>query len=682
MVRTCNYPGCNNKNESPYAFHRFPVTDIAIRQLWLLAIGYSTRTKVARMKELRVCNAHFSEDDYVPKDPGKRKKRILKSSAVPTPQASSPFAMAATTAQSEASFYSNPEEVDQVFSGLPQSTPLESRDKSQQLKLVLTSPAETVLRTKPSTSGTYLAPPPTWTQSQKMGPKRKQSVEQKRLASRVRMRAYRARQAFKRAAAANHLFLQRLNFAASEDLVGGDSDWMPSRADYEVDTSVPAMSTSWNEEDDDFKVGGARGLRSKPRFSFSEVKLLLEAVRENRYILLRKFNHGVSSEAKKQKWAEITDQINNLGQNYREVRQIMKKWADLKCDGKRRLLALHAPNGSAERRRRKSSLGPVEKMVHEILLLSPKREGNSDVNLGGEDEDSKLSMEQGGNMSPSYPYPAPNSTLALPGGLSLDFSPLSSPEKEHSGDPFHSSSDFDQQEDAEPSMDFDDNDNSTSTFSYRSSFLPPTDNAQASSKPIQTYSRNQNYNATTSKAHGPPLFESDAASSPAAPLPSYSPSGANIRACTSSSSSPLAPPTTSLAANGSSQPISSYSSIPPPSNHLASSHIKHAQASDQTQPDHLPSGHKAQSRVAQLACLSVQQQRATRHLLSSVSRSLETLAQSVQLLVESQQEFVQESLLLQRETVDILKDFSNTALTMMRDKSNSGQARHPSASNI
>ncbi|XP_054649839.1 uncharacterized protein zgc:113149 isoform X7 [Dunckerocampus dactyliophorus] len=467
-----------------------------------------------------------------------------------------------------------------------------------------------------------------------------------------------------------------------EDLVGGDSDWMPSRADYEVDTSVPAMSTSWNEEDDDFKVGGARGLRSKPRFSFSEVKLLLEAVRENRYILLRKFNHGVSSEAKKQKWAEITDQINNLGQNYREVRQIMKKWADLKCDGKRRLLALHAPNGSAERRRRKSSLGPVEKMVHEILLLSPKREGNSDVNLGGEDEDSKLSMEQGGNMSPSYPYPAPNSTLALPGGLSLDFSPLSSPEKEHSGDPFHSSSDFDQQEDAEPSMDFDDNDNSTSTFSYRSSFLPPTDNAQASSKPIQTYSRNQNYNATTSKAHGPPLFESDAASSPAAPLPSYSPSGANIRACTSSSSSPLAPPTTSLAANGSSQPISSYSSIPPPSNHLASSHIKHAQASDQTQPDHLPSGHKAQSRVAQLACLSVQQQRATRHLLSSVSRSLETLAQSVQLLVESQQEFVQESLLLQRETVDILKDFSNTALTMMRDKSNSGQARHPSASNI
>lgn len=82
--------------------------------------------------------------------------------------------------------------------------------------------------------------------------------------------------------------------------------------------------------------------------------------------------------------------------------------------------------------------------------------------------------------------------------------------------------------------------------------------------------------------------------------------------------------------------------------------------------------------MAQVASQSLQQQRASRLLLTSVSQSLEMLAQSVQLLVETQQEFVQESLLLQRETVDILRDFSNTALTMLRDKSNSGQlAAHP-----
>lgn len=46
----------------------------------------------------------------------------------------------------------------------------------------------------------------------------------------------------------------------------------------------------------------------------------------------------------------------------------MKKWADLKCDGKRRMAALRGPNGS---NLRKKNLGPVERMVHKILLMSP-----------------------------------------------------------------------------------------------------------------------------------------------------------------------------------------------------------------------------------------------------------------------------------------------------------------------
>ena len=88
MVRTCDYPGCNNKNDSdsPYIFHRFPVTDIAIRQLWLLAIGFNVETKVARIKQLRVCSAHFSKDDYVLTRPAQRKKHVLKSAAVPATQ--------------------------------------------------------------------------------------------------------------------------------------------------------------------------------------------------------------------------------------------------------------------------------------------------------------------------------------------------------------------------------------------------------------------------------------------------------------------------------------------------------------------------------------------------------------------------------------------------------------------
>lgn len=66
----------------------------------------------------------------------------------------------------------------------------------------------------------------------------------------------------------------------------------------------------------------------------------------------------------------------------------MKKWADLKCDGKRRIVALRGPNGKNVRKKR---LGPVEQMVHKILMMSPK---------GGE------GMSEGDGCSPAGPSPA------------------------------------------------------------------------------------------------------------------------------------------------------------------------------------------------------------------------------------------------------------------------------------
>ncbi|GLD65690.1 flocculation protein FLO11-like protein [Lates japonicus] len=234
------------------------------------------------------------------------------------------------------------------------------------------------------------------------------------------------------------------------------------------------MSASWRDDDEEFRVGGVKGgLRAKPRFSFTEVKLLLEAVKRNRYIILRKFNQGVSAETKKQTWAEITNQINGLGENHREVRQIMKKWADLKCDGKRRIAALRGPNGS---NLRKKNLGPVERMVHKILMMSPGGDGDSDQDLGEDDDFSKL-YTRGLPPNPTH-YSYLNLTDAshsLPGGASLDISPLSSPEKELGGDPFHSSSDFDLDlgDDGERTMDFDENDDSVFS-SYPSSLPPPT----------------------------------------------------------------------------------------------------------------------------------------------------------------------------------------------------------------
>ncbi|XP_026154701.1 wiskott-Aldrich syndrome protein homolog 1 isoform X2 [Mastacembelus armatus] len=473
------------------------------------------------------------------------------------------------------------------------------------------------------------------------------------------------------------------------------------------------MSTSWRDDDEDLRVGEVKGaLRSKPRFSFTEVKLLLEAVKKNRYIILRKFNQGVSAETKKQTWAEITNQINSLGENHREVRQIMKKWADLKCDGKRRIAALRGPNGTSLR---KKNLGPVEKMVHKILMMSPRGDGDSDLDLG-DDDFSKLYSKVPPSNPPPYAYLSlTDSSLSLPGGASLDISPLSSPEKELT----------------ECTMDFDENEESM--FSSPPPILPPPsstsldplpDEVMMRVKPVYTYSRNNSQNQNHTQSHTssrvptgpcssmastssvfPSASDSGAASSSAAPPLPVSPTSSSMAASSLSApfSSFVPPPASSSASDSTSHPVSTCFSIPPPpappaavfsSSSFGASltsapssagvHKLPPSSSSVLQPQHPPSSNssdplpagasfrRSQDHVAQVASQSLQQQRASRMLLTSVSQSLEILAQSVQVLVESQQEFVQESLLLQRETVDILRDFSNTALTMLRDKANSG----------
>ncbi|KAM3616114.1 uncharacterized protein V6R79_012494 [Siganus canaliculatus] len=431
---------------------------------------------------------------------------------------------------------------------------------------------------------------------------------------------------------------------------------------------------SWRDDEEDFKVGGVRGagmFKSKPRFSFTEVKLLLEAVKRNRYIILRKFNQGVSAETKKQAWVEITNQINGLGENHREVRQIMKKWADLKCDGKRRIIAMRGPNAC---HMRKKNLGPVEKMVHKILMMSPRGDGDSDLEL--EEEDS--SKPRGVVSNPDYSYLSLTDSVSGPGG---DMSPVSSPDKELSGEPCLSSSEFDLADDgAEGPMDGLE-ENEDSAFSSSASAVDPLpDDGLSRVKPLLTYSRTNGQNQTCSRP-----------APPAGPSSGFPPgSDAAAASSSSSSSSSAAPPppppeshtsSKSVAANGSTSPPP-----PPPPPPAPAPPAAAADPSSSSSSDPLPGGAStaaaaaaASCSVAQVASQSLQQQRASRMLLASVSRSLEALAQSVQLLVESQQEFVQESLLLQRETVDVLRDFSNTALTMLRDKggaSGGGGATH------
>uniref|UniRef100_A0A3B3DV63 Synaptosomal-associated protein n=1 Tax=Oryzias melastigma TaxID=30732 RepID=A0A3B3DV63_ORYME len=198
-----------------------------------------------------------------------------------------------------------------------------------------------------------------------------------------------------------------------------------------------AMATLWHEEDDELKIGAVvGGMRSKPRFSFHEIRVLLHAVKRNRYVLLKKFNQGVSAEAKKQTWAEITEEINGLGENQREVRQIMKKWADLKCDGKRRITAMRGPNGN---NLRKKNMGAVERMVHKILMLTPETDSISDRDL---DEGEDLSKYTTPPSTTHFSYLNMSNTSHSFSGETFEVSPTSTPDKDL-GEPLQSSSDVD-----------------------------------------------------------------------------------------------------------------------------------------------------------------------------------------------------------------------------------------------
>ncbi|CAL1571985.1 unnamed protein product [Knipowitschia caucasica] len=316
------------------------------------------------------------------------------------------------------------------------------------------------------------------------------------------------------------------------------------------------MNSADYTPDEDFRVDPALvGMRSKPRFSHTEVKVLLLAIKKHRYILLRKFNQGVSADAKKMIWCRITDQINSLGENQREVRQIMKKWADLKFDAKRRM------TGPNRKNFRRKHLGPIERAVHKILTLSPNPDGDSDADL---DQDRCFA------------------SISLPDDFSLSSTSVNSYSEAFSSD---RTADDMSCESPEYGLDFEEEEDDDQGF-----LTEPDDFLR--SKPTYTYSRQES------------------SSSQPAPAPQRSPE----------------PPQRPEPEPGQSQPPQDLSPV----------------------------------------AVCVQQQRQARTLLASVGRSVETLARSLQQLKERQQLFTQESLQLQRQTVDTLRDFSSTALAMLR----------------
>lgn len=112
------------------------------------------------------------------------------------------------------------------------------------------------------------------------------------------------------------------------------------------------------------------------------------------------------------------------------------------------------------------------------------------------------------------------------------------------------------------------------------------------------------------------------------------------------------------------RPASGITTFTPPSRASSSGSVPAPPSSRPAPVD----PHSLRDHLAQSASQSLQEQQASTLLIGSLSRSLETLAESVQRMVHTQKQFSRDTLQLQRDTLHVLRDFSSSTLTLLQDK--------------
>ncbi|XP_051521846.1 myb-related transcription factor, partner of profilin [Myxocyprinus asiaticus] len=350
--------------------------------------------------------------------------------------------------------------------------------------------------------------------------------------------------------------------------------------------------------------------KRKSRFTFQEVELLLSEVMTKRHILVG--NRSISKDLKNRTWASVTARINKVSECHREVIEVIKKWADLKCDTKRRVVAMRASGATPAQIAQE--LSPVETMVHQILQMSNKNMitlANDD--LGDDDDEDFPGVSEMPHSSSDFANDRPHS-------FSLPMPPLFHPRIPSKGE-------------MELSTD----------MMFNNSGVPLMD--------LQT--------GTSEKEDGDMQFiepESQQDQN-AAGIPEFL-----IRPSAEKSQIQEKPNHNTF--NGPSA-ASVGTFVPPP----GASSFRSVPARPPPTPASLDPC-SVQDRLAQSASLSLQEQQATTQLIGSLSRSLESLAESVQKLVHTQQQFSRDTLQLQRDTLHILQSFSSNALNLLQDKVN------------
>ncbi|XP_055052713.2 uncharacterized protein [Misgurnus anguillicaudatus] len=353
--------------------------------------------------------------------------------------------------------------------------------------------------------------------------------------------------------------------------------------------------------------------KRKSRFTYQEVELLLNEVQRKRHILVGRFNRGISKELKHHTWAALTDRINEVSECHREVIEVIKKWADLKCDTKRRVAAMKAAGATAAYIAQE--LSPVEAMVHQILQMSSKNMTAlaSDDQMDDDNEDSLGASE------------IPHSSSGFANGMPHSFG-LAMPPPIHTRIP------------------------------GKRDVAPPTDMMYSydSAVPLTDFETDTLEKEDTIMPFIEPGCQKD--------QNTINPLGFLSHPSGEKSNMPEQPNHSTF--NG--RPAIGIATLTPPSG-ASSSHSVPAPPPPRPSPTDQPS---LREHLAQSASRSLQEQQATTQLIGSLSRSLESLAESMQRLVQTQKQFSRDSLQLQRNTLHVLRDFSSSALTLLQDKTN------------
>ncbi|XP_058606033.1 nuclear apoptosis-inducing factor 1-like isoform X1 [Onychostoma macrolepis] len=137
----------------------------------------------------------------------------------------------------------------------------------------------------------------------------------------------------------------------------------------------------------------------KKNFSHEEILILIDGYKENKTVIESKLNSSVTNRKKCEIWQDITNKINAKGFEQREVKELRKKWSDLKTQAIEDFpRTKHVPTGGGPR----PEPGPYSTVILEIIGdNSPTVCGITGVESGIEAAD----MAQTGVIASSQPTP-------------------------------------------------------------------------------------------------------------------------------------------------------------------------------------------------------------------------------------------------------------------------------------